>query len=111
MTKLKVIGVAVVALAVLVPEAMARGGGAARGGMRGAVVGGMAGGSEGAKTGAKVGVVAGATRGVAGRTADRQAIVPIRVSPELAARDWLAAWREALGASPCHEAAREFAER
>jgi hypothetical protein len=43
--------------------------------------------------------------------ADRRAIVPIRVPPELAARDWLAAWREALGASPCREAARELAER
>ena len=66
MTKLWFLGVAVLALAMLAPEAMARGG-AARGGMRGAVVGGMAGGSEGAKKGAKVGVVAGATRGAAER--------------------------------------------
>ena len=66
MTKLWFLGVAVLALAVLAPEAMARG--AARGGMRGAVVGGMAGGSEGAAKGAKVGVVAGATRGAAERT-------------------------------------------
>ena len=72
MTKLWFLGVAVLALAMLAPEAMARG--AARGGMRGAVVGGMAGGSEGAKKGAKVGVVAGATRGAAERRDDRQAV-------------------------------------
>ena len=72
MSKLQFLGVAVLGLLILAPEAMARGGGAARGGVRGAMVGGMAGGSEGAKKGAKVGVVAGATRGVAGRTADRQ---------------------------------------
>ena len=73
MTKLWVLGVAVLALTVLAPpEAMARG--AARGGMRGAVVGGMAGGSEGAKKGAAVGVVAGATRGAAERRDNRQAV-------------------------------------
>ena len=72
MTKLWVLGVAVLALTILAPEAMARG--AARGGMRGAVVGGMAGGSEGAKKGAKVGVVAGATRGAAERRDNRQAV-------------------------------------
>ena len=72
MTKLWFLGVAVLALAMLAPEAMARG--AARGGMRGAVVGGMAGGSEGAKKGAEVGVVAGATRGAAERRDNRQAV-------------------------------------
>ena len=72
MTKLWMLGVAVLALAMLAPEAMARG--AARGGMRGAVVGGMAGGSEGAKKGAAVGVVAGATRGAAERRDNRQAV-------------------------------------
>jgi hypothetical protein len=74
MTKIRFLGVTALSLLLLAPEAMARGGGAARGGTRGAVVGGMVGGSEGAKKGAKVGVVAGATRGVAGRTADRQAM-------------------------------------
>ena len=72
MTKLWILGVAVLALAMLAPEAMARG--AARGGMRGAVVGGMAGGSEGAKKGAKAGVVVGATRGAVNRSADRRAM-------------------------------------
>ncbi len=73
MTKIRFLGVAVLGLLILAPEAMARGG-AARGGVRGAMVGGVVGGSEGAKTGAKVGVVAGATRGVAERTADRRAM-------------------------------------
>jgi uncharacterized protein YcfJ len=71
MTRLQILSVAVAALLMLAPEAMARGGGAARGGVRGAAVGGMVGGSSGAKTGAKIGVVAGATRGVTGRVADR----------------------------------------
>ena len=72
MTKLWILGVAILAIVILAPEAMARG--AARGGMRGAVVGGMAGGSEGAAKGAKVGVVAGATRGAAERRDNRQAV-------------------------------------
>ena len=78
MTKSRFLGVAVLALLMLVPEAMAQrrggGGGAARGGMRGAVVGGMAGGSEGAKKGAAVGVAAGATRAAVNRSADRRAM-------------------------------------
>ena len=78
MTKSRFFGVAVLALLMLVPEAMAQrrggGGGAARGGMRGAVVGGMAGGSEGAKKGAAVGVAAGATRAAVNRSADRRAM-------------------------------------
>jgi hypothetical protein len=79
MTKLGFIGVAVAAVLMLAPEAMAQrrgggGGGAARGGMRGAVVGGMAGGSEGAKKGAKAGVAVGATRGAVNRAADRRTV-------------------------------------
>ena len=80
MTKLGLFGVAIAALVLLAPDAMAQrrggggGGGAPRSGVRGAMVGGMVGGSEGAKTGAKVGVVTGAARGVAGRTADRRAM-------------------------------------
>src|SRR6478752_2445693 len=79
MTTLRFLGVAVLALLMLAPEAMAQrggggGGGAARGGMRGAVVGGMAGGSEGAKKGAAVGVAAGATRAAVNRSADRRAM-------------------------------------
>jgi hypothetical protein len=62
MTRLRILGVAALALAIVTSHALAQRGGAARGGMRGAVVGGMAGGSEGAATGAKVGVVTGATR-------------------------------------------------
>ena len=78
MTKLRFLGVAVLALLMLAPETMAQrrggGGGAARGGMRGAMVGGMAGGSEGAKKGAAVGVAAGATRAAVNRSADRRAM-------------------------------------
>jgi hypothetical protein len=70
MTKLRILGVTCVALAVLASDALAQrrgGGGAARGGVRGAAIGGMVGGSEGAATGAKVGVVTGATRGAINR--------------------------------------------
>lgn len=69
MTRLRILGVAVLALVTLAPHAMAqrRGGGAVSGGMRGAVVGGMVGGSEGAATGAKIGVVTGATRAAINR--------------------------------------------
>jgi len=63
MTRLGILGVAYLALAMLASYAPAqRRGGAVSGGMRGAVVGGMVGGSEGAEKGAKVGVVTGATR-------------------------------------------------
>ena len=63
MTRLGILGVAAVALAMLASDALAqRRGGAVSGGVRGAVVGGMVGGSEGAEKGAKVGVVTGATR-------------------------------------------------
>lgn len=68
MSKLQFLGVAVLGLLMLTPEALARGG-APRSGVRGAMVGGMAGGSEGAKKGAKAGVVVGATRNVADRRA------------------------------------------
>jgi len=67
MTRLGILGVAALALAIVTSHALAQRGGAARGGMRGAVVGGMAGGSEGAATGAKVGVVTGATRSAINR--------------------------------------------
>jgi uncharacterized protein YcfJ len=69
MTRLRILGVAALALVTLAPNAMAqrRGGGAVSGGMRGAVVGGMVGGSEGAATGAKIGVVTGATRAAVNR--------------------------------------------
>ena len=69
MTRLRIFGVAVLAMVTLAPHAMAqrRGGGAVNGGMRGAVVGGMVGGSEGAATGAKIGVVTGATRAAVNR--------------------------------------------
>jgi hypothetical protein len=68
MTKLGIFGVAALALAISVPDALAqRRGGAVSGGMRGAVVGGMVGGSEGAATGAKIGVVTGATRAAVNR--------------------------------------------
>jgi hypothetical protein len=36
-------------------------------------------------------------------------LVPLSWSAELAARDWLAAWRSALAASPCDASARELA--
>jgi hypothetical protein len=72
MTTLRVLGLAALALAVLAPDAMARG--AASGGMRGAVVGGMVGGSQGAQTGAKIGVVTGAAGGAAQRAQDRNAM-------------------------------------
>jgi hypothetical protein len=62
LTRLGILGVTSLALAMLASVALAQRGGAARGGMRGAVVGGMVGGSEGAEKGAKVGVVTGATR-------------------------------------------------
>src|ERR1700722_17295433 len=68
MRRLGFLGAAGLALAMLVPDAMAqRRGGAVSGGMRGAVVGGMVGGSEGAATGAKIGVVTGATRAAVNR--------------------------------------------
>jgi uncharacterized protein YcfJ len=63
MTRLGILGVAAVSLAISASGAIAqRRGGAVSGGVRGAVVGGMVGGSEGAANGAKVGVVTGATR-------------------------------------------------
>ena len=68
MTKLGILGVTSLALAMLASDALAqRRGGAVSGGMRGAVVGGMVGGSEGAATGAKIGVVTGATRAAINR--------------------------------------------
>jgi hypothetical protein len=68
MTRLGILGVTSLALAMLASDAVAqRRGGAVSGGMRGAVVGGMVGGSEGAATGAKVGVVTGATRAAINR--------------------------------------------
>ena len=67
MTRLGLLGVAALALAMLASDALAQRGGAVRGGARGAVVGGMFGGSEGAATGAKVGVVTGATRAAINR--------------------------------------------
>lgn len=68
MTRLRILGVTFVVVAMLASVALAqRRGGAARGGMRGAVVGGMVGGSEGAAKGAKIGVVTGATRAAINR--------------------------------------------
>lgn len=65
MTKIKVLGVAALALLTLARDATAqRGGGAVRTGARGAVVGGLVGGESGAATGAKIGVVTGAARSV-----------------------------------------------
>ena len=72
MTKLRIVGLTALALAVLAPEAMARG--AAGGGVRGAMVGGMVGGSSGAQTGAKVGAVAGATGAAVQRSQDRRGV-------------------------------------
>jgi hypothetical protein len=74
MKRYRMLGVAVLALMMCAPAAMAqrRGGGAVSGGVRGAMIGGMAGGGSGAKTGAKVGVVAGATRGAVQRADYRQ---------------------------------------
>jgi hypothetical protein len=63
MAKLRVLGVAAIALVMLASDAMARGGS----GVRGAVVGGMVGGEGGAAKGAKVGVVTGATRAAIGQ--------------------------------------------
>jgi len=66
MAKLGILGVAGLALAMLLAvDAKAQRGGAARGGVRGAVVGEMVGGDSGAK----VGAVVGATRGAVNRTA------------------------------------------
>jgi hypothetical protein len=67
MTRLGILGVSSLALAILASSALAQRRGAVSGGMRGAVVGGMVGGSEGAATGAKIGVVTGATRAAIGR--------------------------------------------
>ena len=68
MSRLAILGVTSVALAMLASNAIAqRRGGAVSGGVRGAVVGGMVGGSEGAATGAKVGAVTGATRAAVDR--------------------------------------------
>jgi len=64
MTRLGILGVAALALAMLASVALAQ---AVRGGVRGAVVGGMVGGNQGAATGAKVGVVTGATRSAINR--------------------------------------------
>jgi uncharacterized protein YcfJ len=73
MKRFQILGVAVLALAMWAPDAMAqRRGGAVSGGMRGAMVGGMVGGGSGAKTGAKVGAVAGATRGAVQRADYRE---------------------------------------
>ncbi len=74
MTRLRVFGLAALAVAILAPDALAqRRGGAVSGGMRGAVVGGMVGGSGGAATGAKIGVVTGATRAAVNRETQARA--------------------------------------
>ena len=75
MTRLRILGVAVLAMVTLPPHAMAqrRGGGAVSGGMRGAVVGGMVGGSEGAAKVRKIGVVTGATRAAVNRETQARA--------------------------------------
>lgn len=67
MTKLRIIALAALTLALLADDGMAqrRTGGAAASGVRGAVVGGIVGGEGAAKKGAAVGAVAGATRSVA----------------------------------------------
>ena len=63
MTRLGILGVTSIALAMLASVAVAqRRGGAVSSGVRGAAVGQMVGGSEGAAKGAKIGVVTGATR-------------------------------------------------
>jgi hypothetical protein len=74
MSKLYLLGVPVLVLMMLAPDALAQrfGGGAVSGGVRGAVVGGIVGGSEGAQTGARVGAVAGATRAAVNREAVRR---------------------------------------
>src|SRR6516164_3634462 len=74
MSKLYLLGVPVLVLMMLAPDALAQrfGGGAVSGGVRGAVVGGIVGGSEGAQTGAKAGAVAGATRAAVDREAQRR---------------------------------------
>ena len=65
MTRIQVLGVAVLAFLMLAPDATAqRGGGAVRSGACGAVVGGLVGGESGAATGAKIGAVTGAVRTV-----------------------------------------------
>src|ERR1700731_3231445 len=73
MTRLRILGVAALALVTLAPNAMAqrRGGGAVSGGMRGAVVGGMVGGSEGGAPGPKFGFVPAPPRAAVNR--ERQA--------------------------------------
>jgi hypothetical protein len=72
MTRLGVLGVTTLALAMLASGALAQRRGAVSGGVRGAAVGSMIGGSEGAEKGAKVGVVTGATRKAIDReTVDR----------------------------------------
>jgi hypothetical protein len=74
MTKIHILAVSALVLAILAHDAMAqRRGGAVSTGVRGAVVGGMVGGSEGAQTGARVGAVAGATRAAVDREAERRA--------------------------------------
>jgi hypothetical protein len=73
MTKLHVLGVSGLVLAMLAPDAMAQRGGAVSGGVRGAMVGGLVGGSGGAQTGAKIGAVAGATNAAVNREAARRA--------------------------------------
>ena len=74
MTKLRILGLAALALVILAPYVQAQRGGAVRGGVRGAMVGGLVGGQAGAATGAKVGVVAGATRSAAQRVEQRNAV-------------------------------------
>jgi hypothetical protein len=75
MTKLHILGVPALVLAMLAPDAMAqrRGGGAVSTGVRGAMVGGLVGGSEGAQAGARLGVVTGATRAAVDRESQRRA--------------------------------------
>ena len=74
MTRLRLLGVAALAVMMSVTDVMAQRGGAVRGGMRGAVVGGMVGGESGAQTGAKVGAVTGAARSSVQRAANRNAV-------------------------------------
>jgi uncharacterized protein YcfJ len=77
MSKLRILGLVALVLAMLATDAMAQrrgGGGAVSGGVRGAVVGGMVGGSSGAQTGAKVGAVAGATGAAVQRSQDRRGV-------------------------------------
>jgi len=111
MTRLGILGVTFLVVAMLASAAYAQRRGAVSGGMRGAVVGGMVGGSEGAATGAKIGVVTGATRAAVNRETQSRTEYQATTEYQNAVRsNFNEAPPEILGATPAGTATKPSEE-